>query len=184
LVSAFLAKELIERALHLHDDMLHFYSRIFGRTVDQTIWFWINLPGWAPHKHPIGSITDFASGGFVCRNRFDRGGTAAKVQCRRPNCSRGFNKLFSSIPSTPLFGTVSGSGIPHRSWRVHLGDQPPSGSQRGQSFCCISSTMPFYSSALQQNACICELAEVVRPRNGRPLRIGPSLNIWCVSILA
>lgn len=73
-----------------------------------------------PHKYSIGSITDFASGGFVCRNRLDRGVTAAKVQRRRPNCSRGFNKLFSRIPSTTLFGAVSGSGIPHRGWRLHL----------------------------------------------------------------
>src|SRR5437773_4837247 len=38
----------------------------------------------------------------------------------RQNCSRGFNKLFSRIPSTTLFGAVNGSGIPHRGWRLHL----------------------------------------------------------------
>ena len=77
-------------------------------------------PGFTTSQVPIGPITDLASGRIVCRNRLDRGGPAAKVQCRRPNCSRGFNKLFSRIPSTTLFGAVSGSGIPHRGWRLHL----------------------------------------------------------------
>ena len=100
--------------------MLHFYHPIFGRTIDQTIWFFADIPRSAPHKHANRSIIDFTSGGFVCRNRLDRIGTAAKAQCCRPNCSCSFNKLFSGIPSTTRLGTISGANIPHPRWGLHL----------------------------------------------------------------
>jgi len=100
--------------------MLHFYYRIFEWATEQTIWFLADIPRQAPLKHPNGPITDFTGGGFACCDRVDRVSTAAKVQYRHPNCGRGFSKLFSRIPSTALVGAVSGSGVPHRRWRLHL----------------------------------------------------------------
>jgi hypothetical protein len=88
--------------------MLHFYHPIFGRTIDQTIWFFADIPRSAPHKHANRSIIDFTSGGFVCRNRLDRIGTAAKAQCFAVQIAVAVSiSCFLESPRQPVWGLLA-----------------------------------------------------------------------------